>query len=60
MVSQRGKKPIEGRARSVSTYIGEDEIMIILADILIDGYNGTVWIIVVAGGDDEIRVPALY
>lgn len=58
MVAQRGEEAIGCRARAVGPDIRKDELVIILPDILINRVSRAKWIIVVAGGDDEIGVPA--
>ena len=58
MVSNAREEAVRRGARSVGADVGVNELVEELPNIGIDGGRFTVGIIVVAGGDDEIGIPA--
>src|SRR5213083_1168177 len=58
MIAKTGKEAIARRAITVGAEVGIDEFMIELADIYVDRRGGPVPVIVIAEGEDEVRVPA--
>jgi len=58
VVAGRREETINRRAGAVRPNVGINELVIKLPDILINRIRPAERVIVVAGGDDEIRVPA--
>src|SRR5574341_243065 len=58
VVAWRGEEAVEGRAGAIGTCIWIDELVVILPDILIDRGCFAKRIIVIAGCNDQIGVPA--
>jgi len=59
VVAQNREEMIGSCPRSVAAGVGIDKLVVILADVRVNGRSRAGRIVVVASGDDEVRVPAL-
>ena len=60
VVTQAGKKAVNLSSLAIFAMIRTDEFMEIPTDILVNGLGKSIGVVVVTGGDDEFRIPALY
>jgi hypothetical protein len=59
MVTKGREELIRGSTRAIRAGVREDEVVIILADIIIDIGGKAVLVVIITDGDDEVRVPAM-
>ena len=57
VIAQSGEEAVRLRARAVSSEVRVNIIVIILTDIRVNGLRGAIRVVIISGGDDEIRVP---
>src|ERR1043166_538663 len=60
VVAEARIEPVGTRPRSVTPGVRGNEIVVILPDIPVDRGGGSIFVIVIAGGDNEIRIPAFH
>src|ERR1700730_15050913 len=57
MITQRWEETINRRTSAVTTKIRKDEVVVVLANVLIYCRGCAHIIVIVSGGNDEIRIP---
>src|ERR1041384_2853094 len=60
MVPEGRKETVYSVSGSIRSGIGKNVLMIILPDVLVDRRSETIFVVIVAGGDNKIRIPAAH
>ena len=57
MIAKAGPEAVDGTSAAIAALVIAYEGAVKLADVIVDGVGTTFGVVVIAKGDDEIRVP---